>query len=72
MSRVEAGDRLSLVVARWLGTAAARNWILIGGVSRVEAGNGSGLVCAICLDMAAVACWIRWLMREDSCDCNSG
>ena len=41
-------------------------------MSRVEAGNGSDLVCAIWLDMVAVACWIRWLMREDSCDCNSG
>ena len=31
MSRVEAGDRLSLVFASWLGMAAALNWI-----SRVE------------------------------------
>ena len=22
--------------------------------------------------MAAAACWISWLIRENSCDCNSG
>ena len=73
MSRVEAGDRLSLVFASWLGMAAALNWIShVEGVSRVVAGNRLGVVCAIWLTMAAVACWIRRLMREVSCGCNSG
>ena len=22
--------------------------------------------------MATITCWISWLIREDSCDCNSG
>ena len=73
MSRVEVGDRLLLVLASWLGMAAALNWILhVESASRVVAGNGLGAVCAIWLAMAAVACWIRWLMREVSFGCNSG
>ena len=73
MSRVNAGDRLSLVFASWLGMAAAFNWISrVEGASRVVAGNGLGVVCAIWLATAAVACWIRRLMREVSCGCNSG
>ena len=60
MSRVEAGDRLSLVFASWLSMAAALNWIShVEGASRVVAGNGLGVVCAIWLATAAVACWIR-------------
>ena len=43
MSRVEAGDRLSLVFASWLGMTATLNWILrVEGASRVLAGNGLG------------------------------
>ena len=73
MSRVEAGDRLSLVFAGWLGMAATLNWISrVEGVSRVVAGNGLGVVCTIWLAMVAVACWIRRLMREVSYGCNSG
>ena len=73
MSRVEAGDRLSLVFASWLGMAAALNWISrVEGASRVVADNGLGVVCAIWLATAAVACWIRRFMREVSCGCNSG
>ena len=72
MSRVEVGDRLSLVFASWLGMTAALNWIsCVEGTSRVVAGNGLGVVCAIWLATAAVACWIRRLMREVSCGCNS-
>ena len=47
MSRVEVGNRLSLVIASWLGIVAARNWILIRGMSRIEVGNGSDLVCMV-------------------------
>ena len=73
MSRVEAGYRLSLVFASWLGMAAALNWIShVEGASRVVAGNGLGVVCIIWLTMAAIACWIRRFMREVSCGCNSG
>ena len=73
MSRVEAGNRLSLVFASWLGMVAALNWISrVESASRVVAGNGLGAVCAIWLATAAIACWIRWLMREVSCGCNSG
>ena len=73
MSRVEAGDRLSLMFASWLGMAAALNWISrVEGASRVVAGNGLGVLCTIWLATAAVTCWIRWLMREVSCGCNSG
>ena len=46
ISRVEVGDGLSLVVASWLGTAAALKLILIKGMSTVEAGNGSDFVCS--------------------------
>ena len=57
MSRVEAGDRLSLVLASWLGMVAALNWISrVEGASRVVAGNGMGVVCTIWLATAAVAC----------------
>ena len=73
MSRVEVGDRLSLVFTSWMGMAAALNWIsCVEGASRVVAGNRLGVVCAIWLATAAVACWIRRLMREVSCGCNSG
>ena len=73
MSRVEAGDRLSLAFASWLGMAAALNWISRAeSASRVVAGNGLGVVCAIWLATAAVACWIRRFIREISCGCNSG
>ena len=72
MFRVETGNRLSLVVASWLGKAATHNWILIRGMSRAEAGNRSGFVCTIWLATAAVVCWISRLMREDNCDCNCG
>ena len=73
MSRVEAGDRLSLVFTSWLDMAAALNWISrVEGASRVVAGNGLGVVCAIWLATAAVACWIRRFMKEVSCGCNSG
>ena len=73
MSRVEVGDRLSLVFASWRGMAAALNWISrMEGASRVVAGKGLGDVCAIWLATAAVACWIGWFMREVSCGCNSG
>ena len=44
VSRVEAGDRLSLVFASWLGMATALNWISrVEGTSRVVAGNGLGV-----------------------------
>ena len=57
MSRVEVGDRLSLVFASWLGMVAALNWIsCVESASRVVAGNGLGAVCAIWLATAAVAC----------------
>ena len=73
MSRVEAGDRLLLVFASWLGMAAALNWISrVEGASRVVAGNGLGVVCVIWLATATVVCWIRRLMGEVSCGCNSG
>ena len=73
VSRVEAGDRLSLVFASWLGMAAALNWISrVEGASRVVAGNGLVVVCVIWLATAAVACRIRRFMREVSCGCNSG
>ena len=50
MSRVGAGDRLSLVFASWLGMAAALNWIsCVEGTSRIVAGKGLGVVCAIWL-----------------------
>ena len=55
MSRVEAGNRLSLVFTSWLGMTAALNWISrVEGASRVVAGNGLGVVCAIWLATAAV------------------
>ena len=46
MSRVEAGDRLSLVFASWLGMAAALNWISTCG-KRIQSSGRQRIGCCV-------------------------